>query len=262
MDQTDLKQLEQRCIQEEPPECIASCPLHVDTRAFVHHVREGRWREAWQTLTRTMPLAGLIGRICDAPCQERCKRREAGDAVRIGALERACVGQGRHDYAFTPLPSKGKQVAICGSGLSSLTAAWDMIRKSYGVTVFEAGERPGADLLTRHTPILSGPIIDAELAVLEKWGVRFETGAPLQSHDFLRQIHEQCDALYIGLDSVDSPRGRCPATGTDRCKSTHSCTPPAIQRSSPADGRHRPSCKARRDAGPPPPWTAACRRFP
>lgn len=205
MDQTDLKKWEQRCIQEEPPECIASCPLHVDARAFVHHVREGRWREAWQTLTRTMPLAGLVGRICDAPCQGRCKRREAGDAIRIGALERACVDQGRQAYAFTLLPSKGKQVAICGSGLSSLTAAWDMIRKSYGVTVYEAGEWPGAELLARYAPILSGPIIDAELACLEKWGVRFETGAALQSPAFLQQCLEQFDALYIGLDSVDCP---------------------------------------------------------
>lgn len=204
MDQSDLRQWEQRCIQEEPPACTAACPLHVDARAFITRVGQGRWREAWQVLTRTMPLAGLLGRICDAPCQARCKRRDAGDAIRIGALERACVDQARENYRHMPLPSKSKRVAVWGSELSSLTVAWDMIRKSYGVTLFEAGQRPGAGLQSRHARILSDEMVITELAVLEKWGVRFETGAPLRTPAFFQQTIEAFDALYIGLDSIDS----------------------------------------------------------
>ncbi|MDA8140212.1 MAG: 4Fe-4S dicluster domain-containing protein [Desulfobacteraceae bacterium] len=204
MEQSDLKQWEQRCIQEEPPECTAACPLHVDARAFVRHVRDGRWREAWQTLARTMPLAGVLGRICDAPCQARCKRGEVGDAIRIGALERVCVAQAQENYRFTPLPSKGQRIAILGSGLSSLTAAWDLIRKSYGVTLYDAGDRPGAALQAQHAPILSGDSMTAELAWLEKWGVRFEAGAPLPTPSFFQQTVEEFDALYLGLDSIDS----------------------------------------------------------
>ncbi|MFZ1984962.1 MAG: pyridine nucleotide-disulfide oxidoreductase/dicluster-binding protein, partial [Desulfatitalea sp.] len=206
MDQSDLRQWEQRCIQEEPPECTAACPIHVDVRAFSGHLRDGRWNDGWQILARTLPLAGILGRICDAPCEARCKRSEAGDPIRIGALERACVNLADGAYRLTPLPAKKKSIAVLGSGLSSLTVAWDLARKGYEVTLFEPGDRAGAGLETHHADILTSEIIRAELAYLEKWGVRFETHAPIQTEAFLAQALDQFQALYIGLDAVTSPK--------------------------------------------------------
>jgi glutamate synthase (NADPH) small chain len=77
MDQQDLRRLENQCIQENPPECTAACPLHVDGRAFAGAVAQGNWTEALKVLRRTMPLPNILGRICDAPCEARCKRKEA-----------------------------------------------------------------------------------------------------------------------------------------------------------------------------------------
>lgn len=205
MDQTELRQWEQRCIQEEPPECTAACPLHVDVRALNGHLREGRWDDGWQILSRTMPLAGILGRICDAPCETRCKRNEAGGAIRIGALERACVNQAGGGYRIVPLPAKHKTIAVIGSGLSSLTVAWDLVRKGYKLTLFEPGPEPGAGLAARHADRLSADIIRAELAWLEKWGVRFETGQPIHTQAFLSQTLTHFQSIYIGLDAVNSP---------------------------------------------------------
>lgn len=205
MDQSELRQWEHHCIQDEPPECTAACPIHVDVRAFIGHLQKDRWDEGWNTLVRTMPLAGLLGRICDAPCQAQCKRREAGDAVQIGALERACVKLAAGAYRMTPLPSKDKKVALLGSGLSSLTAAWDLIRKGYGVTVFEPDAAPGATLVDAY-PELTGDIVSAEIAWLEKSGVCFETQASLSSRHFFDRCMEGFDGLYIGLDAVTSTR--------------------------------------------------------
>jgi NADPH-dependent glutamate synthase beta subunit-like oxidoreductase len=205
MDQTELRQWEQRCIQEEPPECTAACPLHVDVRALNGPLREGRWNDGWQTLTRTMPLAGILGRICDAPCETRCKRNAAGGAIRIGALERACVNLADGGYRVVPLPAKRKDIAVLGSGLSSLTVAWDLARKGYAITLFEPGLQPGAGLWAMHSAILTFDILRAELAWLEKWGVRFETGQPIHTQAFLSQILTHFQSIYIGLDAVSSP---------------------------------------------------------
>ncbi len=221
MDQTELRQWEQRCIQEEPPECTAACPIHVDVRTLIGHLREGRWNLGWQTLTRVMPLAGILGRICDAPCQRRCKRAQAGGAIAIGALERACVNLADGGYRLMPLPAKSKKIAVLGSGLSSLTAAWDLSRKGYPVTLFEAGPQPGAGLWAVHSSILTFDILRAELAWLEKWGVRFETDHPLHSRTFLSQTIENFQAVYIGLDAVASPEWELARTDDGWVRADH-----------------------------------------
>ena len=201
MDQQELRELEYHCIQEEPPWCTAACPLHVDARAFVGHVAGDRWTDAWKVLRKHMPLPGILGRICDAPCQASCKRGDAGDAIRIGPLERACVQTEPPPWRVLPLPAKGKDVAVAGSGLSSLTAAWDLVRKGYAVTVFEAQERPGASLLRLGPQQLPAAVIDREIAVLTSLGVQFEFGCDPDTEDTASRLGS-FDAAYLGLDAV------------------------------------------------------------
>ena len=61
MDQKQLRALEFKCIQEEPAECVATCPLHVDARTFVGLTSRGQWDEAWKILRKTMPFPGIPG---------------------------------------------------------------------------------------------------------------------------------------------------------------------------------------------------------
>jgi glutamate synthase (NADPH/NADH) small chain len=202
MDQQELRELEYRCIQEEPPWCTAACPIHLDARAFVGHIGKDRWGDAWKVLNKFMPLPAILGRICDAPCEAACKRNEAGDAIRIGALERTCVQTDPPVTRILPMPAKGKHVAVAGSGLSSLTAAWDLARKGFAVTVFEAEERAGAGLRRYDTSQLPCEIIDAEIEKLTKLHVTFELGCDPDSDEIAARCLESFDAVYIGLDAV------------------------------------------------------------
>jgi glutamate synthase (NADPH/NADH) small chain len=203
VDQQELRQREEQCIQDEPPWCSAACPLHVDVRAFVGHLARGSETEALKVLERTMPLPGILGRICDAPCEVPCKRSRAGEAIRIGALERFCVHRGSAEpRKLFVLPSRGRRVAIGGSGLSSLSAAWDCLRKGYGVRVFEPGERPGEALALRYPDLLPQKVIDEEIAFLVKLGMEVETGAATDGPDFPERCLETFDAVYLGLDSL------------------------------------------------------------
>jgi NADPH-dependent glutamate synthase beta subunit-like oxidoreductase len=140
MDQKELRELERRCIQEEAPACTARCPIHVDIRTFIKNAASGLWDEALQVLAERMPLPGIVGRICDHPCEAVCIRTET---INISGLERVTVERGRIRRRQTPLPEKAYRVAVSGSGLSSLTAAWDLALKGYRVTILD---RPGDKL--------------------------------------------------------------------------------------------------------------------
>jgi glutamate synthase (NADPH/NADH) small chain len=202
MDQQELRELEYRCIQEEPPWCTAACPIHLDARAFAGHIGKDNWVDAWKVLNKFMPLPAILGRICDAPCEARCKRGEAGDPIRIGALERTCVQTEPPVTRILPMPSKGKHVAVAGSGLSSLTAAWDLARKGFAVTVFEAEERAGAGLRRYDASQLPSEIIDAEIDKLTKLHITFELGSDPDTEEIASRCLESFDAVYIGLDAV------------------------------------------------------------
>ena len=82
---------EAQCIQEEPPACTATCPLHLDVRQFMREISKGDLEAAYQVMKKHMPFPGIFGRICDHPCETKCRRGEVGEPLAIGNLERACV---------------------------------------------------------------------------------------------------------------------------------------------------------------------------
>src|SRR5260221_13767970 len=117
MDRQRVREWETRCIQEQPPACTASCPVHVDVRSMLECVRKRDFAGGFSLLARWIPFPGIISRICDRPCEAACKRGEVGEVLRIRALEQACT-----DYAYKSslpptLPKKDKRVAIVGAGL-------------------------------------------------------------------------------------------------------------------------------------------------
>jgi Fe-S oxidoreductase len=202
MDQQELRALEQRCIQEEAPECTAACPIHVDGRAFVGHVAKGEWPEAWKVLRKTMPFPGILGRICDAPCRQHCKRREAGDPIQVGDLERACVATPPPPARVQPLPRKGKTVAVIGSGLSGLTAAWDLARKGYSIRIFEPGSRLGGPLRDIPGHRLPEVALEEELERLTALDVAVQLNVDVEPTRFLDQCLTESDAVFLSLEAA------------------------------------------------------------
>ena len=198
--------MENRCIQEEPPECMAACPIHVDARAFVGQMARGAGQEAWKVLRKTMPFPGILGRICDAPCRDRCKRGKAGQAIEIGLLERACVTTPAPKQRVLALRKKEKSIAIAGSDLDSLTAAWDLSRKGYGITLFESGEQLGGSLLAIPEAILPHDVVAEEIRELAALGVEIRLNAPIHDKAYLADLHRGFDALYLGRNDIAALR--------------------------------------------------------
>ena len=207
MDQQDLQELESRCIQENLPECTAACPLHVDARAFVIQVAEGKWVEARRVLDRSMPFPDILGRICDAPCMDKCVRGRVGDPIRINSLESACVGQATQKPRVQILRVREKGVAVVGSGLSSLTAAWDLVRKGYHVGLFDPTDQPGIGLLKASEGRLPQQTIQEAIDLLAGLGVAIHLKTNLRSQQNLDRLLVEHDAVYLGLDAQDEAEG-------------------------------------------------------
>lgn len=203
MDQKELKQYEKRCTQEEPPACQAACPLHVNARAFVNCMRQKAWDNAWQVLFKTMPFPGILGRICDAPCQKQCKRGEVEDSIQIGALEKSCVSHPPPAFKLPPIMAKDKRIAVFGTGLGGLTAVWDLARKGYAVTLFVSDASLSHGLIKQHPEYLTPEIVERETAILDRLNVNIQTGVDFPSPNRLKQYPQTFDAVYIALDAAE-----------------------------------------------------------
>ena len=198
IEQSELHQLEDKCIQECAPTCTAACPVHVDVRAVLAEISRGDWAAALKALKKTLPFPGIIGRVCPHPCQVVCKRIEAGEAISIEALERACADWGGSGEKPRVLPRRGKRAAIIGGGLSGLTAAFDLARKGYGVVIYEASERLGGSLWSFSEEDLPRQIIHSEFAIIEQVGAQVQLNARVH-HDEFARLRGEFDVIYLAI---------------------------------------------------------------
>jgi len=202
MDGQQVKLWESRCIEESPPACTAACPVHVDARGLAELLAKGDFKAAYALFCRFIPFPGIVGRICDHPCEAACRRAEAGDAIHIGALERAVVETG-----FSPPPFRTgraverKRVAVVGAGLSGLTAAADLTVKGHAVVVFEADVMPFSRLRSFAPERLPEVAIEADLARFAGTAVEFRYSlAP-----GIAALAAEFDAVFLGIGPEPVP---------------------------------------------------------
>lgn len=177
MEKSELTAYENRCIQEEPAYCTAACPLHVDVKSFMAHMAARDMDKAFNILEKTLPLPDVLARVCDRPCEPSCIRNTLDEPLAVGDLERACAGSRTRRKKRFSLPPRDKKIGIWGSGLSSLTAAWDLALKGYGVSVFDANAAHGGFLDRIDRKTLPLPVLEREIGLLKSFGVEFHLHA-------------------------------------------------------------------------------------
>jgi Fe-S oxidoreductase len=229
MEQNELRDWEARCIQEEQPRCRAACPLHVDVRAFMEAMAAGKTAAARKVLERTMPLPGVLARICDHPCEPFCLRRDLGGPLAVGELERCCVQHAPPGPKPLVLPAKGKRMAVLGAGLAALTVAHDLVRKGYGVTVFFPEAAPGGWLRGLSAGLLPPDALAAEVAMLVRMGVVFQAETGI-SQAFLGTVRNDFDAVFVeyGAGAQGAGPGLCAAGLSDVDAVTRTAADPGI----------------------------------
>lgn len=201
MEKNELMEWEDKCIQEEPPECTASCPLHIDVRLFVKNIGLGDWDAAFRVLSKAMPFPGILGRICDHPCELKCTRGEVEEPIAVGALERKCVSNVHGKKKVQLLPKKDTRIAVLGAGLAGLTTAMELLKKGFFVTLFENSTRLGGTLWDIPEYLLPREILLEELVVLETLQAEIRFSVALDAELF-ENIYREFDAVFLDRESV------------------------------------------------------------
>lgn len=205
MNQQELRELESRCIQEHAPTCTAACPIHVDVRGMLAAVQQGDFAVGLKIFRKTAPFPGIISHICDQPCRVACKRGEAGGPIAIADLEKACLTWGGDGEMVARLPVKPKRIAVVGGGLSGMTVAYDLARKGYQVTIYEAHSQLGGSLWDIPQNRLPWPVILRDVGVLEKLGVETILDTSISKvgsngrRPPLALLCDQYNAVYLGI---------------------------------------------------------------
>ncbi len=198
--------------KRKQPLCQENCPLGVNAQGYIALAAQGRYEEALALIRRDNVLPGICGRICTHPCEEACRRGGVDDPVAIRSIKRFLADYegadaARQETAGQALadrvePTRSEKIAIIGSGPAGIAAAADLARKGYGVTVFEKEAEVGGLLrygIGAHR--LPRPILDREIRLIERMGVRFVTNQTID--------------LASGLDALASEyNGVLLATGT------------------------------------------------
>ncbi len=199
MEQSELRQLEEQCIQECAPTCMAACPVHVDVKAMLTEIGRGDFSAALKIYRRSVPLPGVISRICDQPCREVCKRVDLDEAIALRALERSCVEHGDLSGEKTRTPPKRRQqVIIIGGGVSGLTAAHDLARKGYKVLIVEATDRLGGSLWRVDDGDLPKAILQHDIEAILAIGIEAQYETPID-RVHLADLRRQFDAVYLAI---------------------------------------------------------------
>jgi len=191
--------------------CRDGCPAGQRAQGYVALIAEGRYREALRVIKEDNPFPSVCGRTCHHPCEGHCARALVDEAVSIMALKRFVV-----DYALaygretvTRLPrTRPEWVAIVGAGPAGLTAAQDLVKKGYGVTVFEALPVPGGMMrvgIPAHR--LPKGVLQQDIDDILALGVILKTNSPVRDPVALLQQGYNAVCLATGITTRDPRLG-------------------------------------------------------
>jgi formate dehydrogenase beta subunit len=183
-------------------DCQWACPAHTDVPEYIRLIAQGRFTEAYLVNRHSNVFPGILGRVCDRPCEPACRRgRVEAKPVAICRLKR--VAADNRDDISDKLPAiprikNGKRIACIGAGCASLTVANDLMPLGYEVTLFEQYGEPGG-LMRTNIPSFRLPqsVLEEEIRMIIDMGVDLRLGHKIES---MRELLASggFDAVFVG----------------------------------------------------------------
>jgi NADPH-dependent glutamate synthase beta subunit-like oxidoreductase len=190
-------------------DCQWACPAHTDVPEYIRLIAQGRFTEAYLVNRHSNVFPGILGRVCDRPCEPACRRgRVEAKPVAICRLKRVAADN-RDDITgkLPPIPKikNGKRIACIGAGCASLTVANDLMPLGYEVTIFEQFAEPGG-LMRTNIPSFRLPqtVLEEEIRMIVDMGVDLKLGARIASMKELL-ASGGFDAVFVGSGA---PKGK------------------------------------------------------
>lgn len=195
--------------------CLAACPVHTNAGAYVAAIADGLDQYAYLTARLPNPFASVCGRVCAAPCEDACRRGEIDRPIAIRALKRFVTEKygveagpmsAWGEVAAPPPNERSASVGVVGGGPAGLSAAHDLRRLGYRVTVYEAADVLGGMMVLGIPEYrLDRRLLKAEIAGILDLGVEVRLGTALGRDVQLDDLRARHDAVFLALGAT---RGR------------------------------------------------------
>lgn len=194
--------------------CKYTCPTGIDVPRYIRFIREKNYSAAVAVIREKVPFPGVLGYVCDHPCEAACRRGELNEAISIRELKRFAAEKDDNLWKKNSkqAPSTGKRVAIVGSGPAGLTAAYYLAKLGHSVTVFEALPFPGG-MMRIGIPEYRLPrdVLEAEIKEIESAGVDIKINTRVDSLDTL--FEEGYNAILVAIGTHQGQK--LPVAGAD-----------------------------------------------
>jgi NADH-quinone oxidoreductase subunit F len=189
--------------------CENSCPLHMNIPRFLQLFKEGRLEDAYQSVVIDNPLPASTGRVCQHPCDNRCRRQTLDEAVNMRDVHRLIAdtvfASPRYDDLMAQVvarrfPPSGRKIAVAGAGPAGLTAAYYLAMLGHDVTVYESKAEAGG-MLRYVLPEYRLPkdVLRKELQLIERMGVRFVFDTRVGFDLPLHELDDRFDAVFLSF---------------------------------------------------------------
>ena len=203
--------------RDKMPPCNNACGTNEKIQGYLDLVKRGKYLDAYALIKEDMPFPSVTGRVCYHPCESACNRGKYDEAISIRAVERFLgdLGQALPKDVVKPGKPNGKKVAVVGSGPAGHSAAYQLARLGYAVTILEKSPKAGG-LNRGGIPdwVLPQDVLDREIQRLVELGITIKTNTEVgkdASWDDLRKSHDAV-ILAVGLTEPN----RVKAEGEDK----------------------------------------------
>jgi dihydropyrimidine dehydrogenase (NAD+) subunit PreT len=200
-----------RCLYCYDAPCIKACPTSIDIPAFIRKIATGNLYGSARTIMEANPVGASCARVCPTVelCEGACVLNQASKPIMIGLLQRHATDWAIRNNAtfFQPGEKNGKRVAVVGGGPAGLSAARELARYGYDVTVYEAKEKAGG--LNTYGIVsyrLPQEIALWEVAQVEALGVKFRLGTRIGMDVEAEELLQRYDAVLLAAGMGAVPR--------------------------------------------------------
>ena len=198
--------------------CRDACPAGQRAQGYIALIQEGRWDDSMRVIKMDNPFPGICGRICNHRCEDACNRNKVDEPINIRALKRFVTDKvyenPREPIIPVEITNSDQPVAIIGAGPCGLTAAQDIIKEGFPVTVFEAMPVAGG-MLRLGVPEYRLPtrIIEREVQDIIDLGIDLKLNHRIEDLDAL--FDQGFKAVLISVGAHEGIRLPIPGANLD-----------------------------------------------
>ncbi|MGB8769591.1 MAG: FAD-dependent oxidoreductase, partial [Candidatus Korobacteraceae bacterium] len=203
--------------RDKLPPCNNACGTNEKIQGYLDLVKRGKYLDAYALIKEDMPFPSVTGRVCYHPCEQACNRGQYDEAISIRAVERFLgdLGQALERDVVKAGAPNGKKVAVVGSGPAGHSAAYQLARLGYQVTILEKSPKAGG-LNRGGIPdwVLPQHVLDREIERLVEMGVTIKTNVEVGKDVTWYDLKKNYDACVLAVGLIDPNSAR--AEGEDK----------------------------------------------